>query len=179
MPARPALLAAVLALGLLLPGCVSQTEGSGAPAGGSTGRSGSPGGDVELVRGDACAEVFFWAASASGEVAVTVEVDVADRAADRPSEYSLELPDPGIAVTVLTGPGDLTQDFCTDALVGVEPTGEQEAVAGTVLIRVDAPGEDCGESDGELRIDGLVTEDGTGFPPVHVRSVLVGCNVGA
>ena len=178
MPARPALLPAVLALGLLLPGCVSETAGSGTPAGGSTGPVGTSGSYVELVRGDACGEVFFWAASDDGEVVVTVSVDLVGRPADGPSASTYELPDPDVTATVLTGPGDLTQDLCTDALVGPEPTGRQEAVAGSVHLTVDPPGEECGSSDGRLRLDGLVARDGTAFGPVDVRSGLVGCNVG-
>ncbi|WP_029431541.1 hypothetical protein [Blastococcus sp. URHD0036] len=178
MPVRPALLPAVLALGLLLPGCVSVTAGNSAPAVGASGPGGPSGRDVELVRGDACAEVFFWAASDDGEVVVTVSADLADRPAAGPSESTYELPDPEVTVTVLTGPGDLTQDLCTDVLVGPEPTGRQEAVAGTVHLTVDPPGEACGSSDGRLRIGGLVAEDGTAFAPVDVSSVLVGCNVG-
>ncbi|SEP07480.1 hypothetical protein [Trujillonella endophytica] len=161
----------------LLTGC-STTEVSGAasPAGGT---SAGPAGDgVELVRGAACGEVTFWAASESGEVVVTVTVDVADRPAGEPSEFGYELPDPAVLVTVHSGPGDLSENFCTDVLLGPEPTLRQDVVAGTVALTVDPPGEDCGDSDGRLRVEGLVAEDGTTFAPIDVSSGLVGCNVG-
>ncbi len=188
VPARLLLPRAAALLAALLTGCTAADTGSGTATpdpGRSTApgttvgpRPGPGGGGVELVRGDACGEVFFWAASESGTVAVTVSVDVVGRPAGGPSEFSFPLPHPDVTVRVLSGPGDLTEDFCTDVLLGTGPTGEQEAVAGTVLLTVDPPGEACGESDGRLRIDGLVVQDGTAFPPVDVRSASVGCAVG-
>ncbi|MGY1744056.1 hypothetical protein [Blastococcus sp. SYSU D00695] len=171
MPAALRRTGSALALAASLVACTTDVRGAASPAGALAGT-------VELVRGDACRDVFFWAATASGELAVTVTVDVADRPADGPTEVSARLPDPGVTVEVLRGPGDLTVDLCTDALVGVEPTGRQSAVAGDLAMTVDPPGEDCGESDGRLRIEGLVAEDGTAFAPIDVVSVLVGCNVG-
>jgi hypothetical protein len=175
MPARPrptALLLTGLAAALLT-GCSTEVRGTASPSGAPAGGAGA-----ELVRGGACGEVTFWAASDSGEVVVTVSVDVVDRPTGGPSDFAYELPDPDVTVTVRTGTGDLSENLCTDVIIGPEPTLIQDAVAGTVQLTVDPPGEDCGESDGRLRIEGLVAEDGTALGPVDVESGLVGCNVG-
>jgi hypothetical protein len=159
-----------------LTACTTTTAGSGSPAS-TPAVPGRPGG-VALPDGGACGEVFFWAASASGDVAVTVSVDVTDRPVDGPTHLRFGLPDAEVDVAVLTG-RDLPDNFCTDVIDSrSEPTGTQEVTAGTVTLDVDPPGEECGESDGRLRIDGLVAADGTAFAPVDVRSGLVGCNVG-
>lgn len=186
MPARrpgsaaavlPAVLPAVL-LAVLVTGCTTSTDGSASPAAEAGGPGTGSGGEVVLTDGDACGEVFFWAAGGSGDVAVTVSADVVDRAADGPTRLEYRLPDPRVEVLVLTG-RDLTANFCTDAIDGAsEPTGTQEVTAGTVTLDLDPPGEECGESDGRLRIDGLVAADGTRFAPVDVSSGFVGCNVG-
>ncbi|MGY1774142.1 hypothetical protein [Blastococcus sp. SYSU D00813] len=172
MPARRLLLGCVLAS---LAGCTATTAGTASPAGSPT-AGGTAG--VVLTDGDACGEVFFWAAGGSGDVAVTVSTDVVDRATDGPTRLRYALPDPRVEVLVLTG-HDLTANFCTDAIdAAAEPTATQEVTAGTVTLDLDPPGEECGESDGRLRIDGLVAADGTRFAPVDVSSGSVGCNVG-
>ncbi|MGY1742931.1 MULTISPECIES: hypothetical protein [unclassified Blastococcus] len=174
MPARPLPLLACL---LCLAACTTTTAGGASPA--TPGGGAGAGADaIALTDGDACGEVFFWAASDGGDVAVTVSVDVVGRAEDGPTRLRYGLPDPEVEVAVLTGQ-DLTANFCTDAIdAAAEPTGTQEATAGTVTLDLDPPGEDCGHSDGRLRIEGLVAADGTTFAPVDVSTGFVGCNVG-
>jgi hypothetical protein len=171
VPARPAVLPLAAAAAVLLAACSSEVAGTASPPQG-------PSGETEFVRGGGCGEVFLWAASESGEVVVGASVDVVGRPAGEPSEYTVELPDPDVLVTVRTGTGDLTENLCTDVILGPEPTLIQDAVAGTVHLTVDPPGEDCGDSEGRLRIEGLVAEDGTEFGPIEAETGLVGCNVG-
>ena len=131
---------------------------------------------VELTRGDACGEAFFWAATPRGELAVTAGVEARGRARDAPTTIDVSLPDPRITVTVLRGE-NLPRNFCTDVLDGsAEPRSSQAASRGTGAV-VLAPPNGCGV-DGRLRLDGLVAADGTRFEPIRVRSSSIGCYAG-
>ena len=141
---------------------------------------------VELPRGDACGEASFWAATGSGDLAVTVRIDARDRSATEPTTREFTLPDPGVVVEVLEGER-LWANFCTDAIsTASEPRTRQAAVAGagTVTLgattdrRLDPFGTGCGATTGELELTGLEAEDGTTFAPIRVTSGSIGCYYG-
>lgn len=140
--------------------------------------------EVVLSEGEACGDVYFWAASESGDVAVIVMVDARDRSTTEPTTIELALPDPTVVVEVLEGE-DLSRNFCTDVIdLASEPQGRQHAVAGEGTITLGPAPEgpssyrSCGTVSGELVLDGLVTEDGTTFAPIAVSSDSIGCYSG-
>src|SRR3546814_3658661 len=70
---------------------------------------------VELAKTGACGEALFWGVTSSGEIAVTVRIDVRSRSVERSTVMKVELPDPLVLVEVLEG-HDLGRNFCTDVL---------------------------------------------------------------
>lgn len=141
---------------------------------------------VELTQGDGCGEAYFWAATASGDVAVTVNIEARSRSAAEPTTYPLDLPDDEVTVRVLRG-RDLPRNFCTDVIDGnAQPTSEVEVQSGTGSIVLDplppAGNSGCGTSDkepnGTLRLTGLVADDGTVFEPIEVETGSIGCYSG-
>ncbi|WP_147251988.1 hypothetical protein [Blastococcus sp. TF02-09] len=138
---------------------------------------------VELTAGDGCGDAFFWAATASGDVAVTISIDARGRSPVDALAQEFVLPDAAVSVEVLAGRG-MQQNFCTDAINGAaEPRQRQEAVAGEGTIRLDPvpPGLDptgCGSVSGELELTGLQAADGTTFALIQVRSDSIGCYSG-
>ena len=138
---------------------------------------------VELTAGDACGDAWFWAATGSGDIAVTVSIDAVDRSSAEAMVQDFVLPDGTVTVQVLEGRG-MRQNFCTDAVNGsAEPRERQGAVAGEGTIRLDPlpPGPDpmsCGSVAGELELTGLEAEDGTTFAPIRVSSHSIGCYSG-
>ena len=138
---------------------------------------------VELTAGDACGDAWFWAATGSGDIAVTVSIDAVDRSSAEAMAHDFVLPDGSVAVEVLEGQG-MQQNFCTDVVNGsARPRQRQGAVAGEGTIRLDPlpQGLDpvgCGSVSGELELTGLEAEDGTTFAPIRVRSDSIGCYSG-
>ncbi len=138
---------------------------------------------VELTEGDACGDAFFWAATGSGDVAVTVAVDARDRSPADAMTRDFGVPEAGIVVEVLEGE-NLQRNFCNDVLdTSAEPRDRQEAVAGEGAIRLDPTllGSDlphCGSVSGVLELTGLEAEDGTTFAPIRVASDSIGCYSG-
>ncbi len=162
------------------------TATSGAPPEAST--SSSPGTEVqepapvELIQGDACGEAYFWAATASGDVAVTVSVDSRERSTDGPTTIKIDLPDPAVTVRVLRG-DEMAANFCNDAIdIRSLPTSEQGATSGTGEIQLDPQAASgkliCGSTRGTLRLIGLESADGTRFAPIEVDSQGIGCYAG-
>ena len=138
---------------------------------------------VELTDGDACGDAWFWAATDSGDIAVTVSIDAVDRSSVTALAQEFVLPHAAVSVEVLEGE-NLQRNFCTDVLDGsAEPRERQGAVAGEGTIRLDPlpPGLDpmgCGSVSGELELTGLQAADGTTFAPIRVRSDSIGCYSG-
>ena len=137
---------------------------------------------VELTDGDACGDASFWAATDSGDIAVTVSIDAVDRSSAEALTQDFVLPDAAVSVEVLEGRG-MSQNFCTDVVNGSAwPRERQGAVAGEGTIRLDPlpPGEPmgCGSVSGDLELTGLEAEDGTTFAPIRVRSDSIGCYSG-
>ena len=138
---------------------------------------------VELTAGDACGDAWFWAATESGDIAVTVSIDAVNRSSAEAMTQDFVLPDGAVTVEVLEG-RRMSQNFCTDVINGAaEPRQRQEAVAGEGTIRLDPalsgfdPME-CGSVSGELELTGLEAENGTTFAPIQVRSDSIGCYSG-
>jgi hypothetical protein len=138
---------------------------------------------VELTAGDACGDAFFWAATDSGDVAVTVRIDARDRPPNEPTTREFALPDPAVVVEVLEG-RDLQANFCNDVLsTASEPRTRQGASAGEGTIRLgpttpvdpDYSGFGCGGAPGDLELSGLEAEDGRTFAPIRVTSNSIGC----
>ena len=139
-------------------------------------------GPIELTQGDACGDAYFWAATASGDVAVTVTVKVRKRSVDDPTTVQIVLPDAASTVRVLRG-RNMVANFCNDALDRDKfPTSEQDAVAGKGTIVLDPTNSDgrsaCGATRGTLRLTGIEAEDGTKFAPITVESNNIGCYAG-
>ena len=133
-----------------------------------------------LPNGDACADAYFWAASDSGDIAVTLFVDARDRSHDEATTLQFALPDPAIEVKILRGE-DLSANFCTDVLSRAShPESRQAATAGGGKITLDptSEGTTCGAVTGELELNGLVAQDGTNFAPIRVTSDSIGCYAG-
>lgn len=140
----------------------------------------SPKAQVELPDGDACGESWFWAASASGDVAVTVYTDTRGPSARTPVTVGFAIPDANVTIEILEGT-NLPRNFCTDLpdLTSV-PRKRLVAASGSGTIRLDPAGgqSPCGTARGDLHLDGLVAEDGTSFAPITVASTSIGCYSG-
>jgi hypothetical protein len=138
---------------------------------------------LELTAGGACGDVFFWAATESGDAAVTVRVDAVDRSTTDDTVRQFVLPDPEVSVEVLKG-GVLTSNFCNDVIsTSSEPVRRYGVVAGEGSIRLDPALRDpvpYGHPPvrGELELTGLVAEDGTAFAPIRVTSDWIGSQSG-
>jgi hypothetical protein len=155
-----------------LAGCSQETPRAAAAAGGSP---------IELTRNGACGEAFFWAATASGDTAVSVAVDLVHRPDGEPTTVRFDLPDPAVDVTVLDGE-DVPRNFCTDLPdPSAEPTGTHAASAGEGVATVGPPAAMstvCGGVAGTLSLDGLVADDGREFAPIRFSSDTIGCYAG-
>jgi hypothetical protein len=129
------------------------------------------------------ADVEFWAATSSGDLAVQVSLDVTDRSSDSASTSEFVLPDDAVRVQVLEGT-DLPRNFCTDAIDSAfQPKRRRSAKAGTGFITVEPPtpagsNPACGSVAGQLTLTGLVADNGTTFAPITVHSRSVGCYSG-
>jgi hypothetical protein len=138
-------------------------------------------GPVVLTEFGACGDAFFWATTTSGDTAVTVAVDVLARTAGEPTTVAFSLPDPAVAVDILSGQ-DLARNFCTDLPdATADPAGTQAATAGAGVITVGAPVEAtaaCGSVRGTLSLDGLIAEDGAVFAPIRGTTDSIGCYSG-
>ncbi|HEY6532855.1 MAG TPA: hypothetical protein VIY72_11155, partial [Acidimicrobiales bacterium] len=142
--------------------------------------SDSPRSQVELPNGDACGEAWFWAATASGDVAVTVYMDTRDPSATTPTTVRFDVPDDAVTIEILEGT-NLPRNFCTDlADLASKPRKRLAATSGSGTIRLDPAGGQppCGSASGDLHLDGLVAEDGTSFAPFTVVSTSIGCYSG-
>ena len=132
---------------------------------------------VELTQSGACGDAYFWAATETGNRAVTVTVEARDRSDTEPTTIPVDLDD----VQILSG-DHLDRNFCTDVLfTESEPQetlaatdGEGEIVLDPPLTAADNP---CG-ANGTLTLDGLVAEDRTAFAPIEVSSDEIGCYAG-
>ena len=175
MRLRPLALSFAVAVGGLV-GCQGENSSSVEPVG-------SVSSGVPLPNGDACGDAYFWAASESDDVAVTLFLDERERSRDEVTTVVFALPDPNIEVAVLHG-HDLSKNFCTDVLVATsEPSGRQMATAGEGKVTLDPRPNDrdgaaCGTITGELELSGLIAEDGTTFVPFEVTSDSIGCYSG-
>ena len=178
LPSIPLLAAVAMALALVA--CTSDTSDT-STSGESQGAAGeqSPATTIDLVRSGACGDAFFWAESADGDTAVTVDV-----AYSRPADLAVTLaipftlPDRSVKVRVLEGQ-DLSRNFCTDLIdMSSQPESTSPAVAGHGRVTIAPPpgnGNACGRTLGTLRLKGLVAEDGTEFSPITVESRDIGC----
>lgn len=137
---------------------------------------------VRLTEGGACGDAFFWAATKSGDTAVTVTITGKPRSFVTRSVFDLTEYNVDLYVSVLRGE-QLARNFCTDVIMrNWQPTSSQPAVTGTgeiVLGPASAHvGQGCGTTRGTLQLDGLVAEDGTAFVPIKVVSQNIGCYSG-
>lgn len=136
---------------------------------------------VQLVRTGACGDAYFWAESADGNIAVTVDVTYSPVGADVTLAIPFSLPDRQVKIRVLKG-HDLSRNFCTDLITtSSEPESTSAAVAGEGQVTIaPAPnhGSACGRTLGTLNLRGLVAEDGTEFSPITVESRDIGCYSG-
>jgi hypothetical protein len=132
---------------------------------------------IELSRSGGCADAFFWAASADGELAVTAYVDVRDR--QDAVHLEIDLPDPPVEVTLQRGT-DLTQPFCNDVLdQDYELEEEVPVTEGHLELTVDAArGDGHGFRMGTLVLTDLVAEDGTRLPDLEITTEMIGMYAG-
>jgi hypothetical protein len=180
---RPILPLAAVAMALALVACTSDTSDT-SPSGESQGATGeqSAATTIDLVRSGACGDAFFWAESADGDTAVTVDV-----AYSRPADLAVTLaipftlPDRSVKVRVLEGQ-DLSRNFCTDVIdMTSQPESTSPALVGHGRVTIAPPpgnGNACGRTLGTLRLNGLVAEDGAEFSPITVESRNIGCYSG-
>ncbi len=138
---------------------------------------------VELPTGGGCGEAYVWAATDSGDIAVTVSVEARDRSRTEPTTTRFSVPGDAVEVRILEG-RDLPRNLCTDLIdVDSQPRNSQDAVAGKGTITLDpAPdGPDsasCGTVSGVLELTGLEAQDGTTFAPIRVATDSIGCYAG-
>jgi hypothetical protein len=169
MPVHHNCLALAIALSAVLTTC-----SDGGPA-----RTPEP--TIALTRSGACGDAYFWAATESGDIAVTVTVDARERSARAPTVIPFERPDDGLTIEVLRG-SSLHRNLCNDAIdPDAEPTSTMPATAGRGEITLDPaadPPDGCGTTTGTLRADGLTASDGTTFEPIAITSHSIGCYSG-
>jgi len=149
---------------------------------GATGEQ-SPAPAIDLVRSGACGDAFFWAESATGDIAVTVDVTYS-RPEAHEGTVAVPFTLPGnqvVSVEVLEGQ-NLSRNFCTDLMaVSSRPESTSPAVAGQGRVTVDSSSSNasgCGQTLGTLYLDGLVAKDGTEFSAITVESRDIGCDSG-
>jgi hypothetical protein len=192
MPRKPSLRLAVAGLAIVagLSGCGD--DGTSATAGGSRktttteGEGGTttspPDRGVVLTESGACGDAYFWATDASGDIAITVNVDAQDRSTSERTTIAFTVPDDEVEAQVLRG-RDLARNFCTDVIdTESQPASTTDAVAGQGEIILQPAPEDgaysCGSTNGTLEMSGFEAEDGTRFEPVIVASDDIGCYAG-
>lgn len=164
----------VLVLGLA--GCGSD-DGGGESAGQAS---------TVLEQSGGCGDAYFWAATAEEDVAVTVQVEARSRSDVEPTVIDFKLPDPEVTVEVQRGRA-LTQPLCNDVVDGTvhRVESQQAGVAGSGRITLSPRVMDeraldelpCGVN-GELRLEGLVAEDGTRFDDIDIQTEGIGCYAG-
>lgn len=169
MPVHENCLALAIALSAVLTTC-----SDGGPA-----RNPEP--KIALTRSGACGDAYFWAATESGDIAVTVTVDARERSARAPTAISFEQPGDGLTIEVLRG-SNLPRNLCNDVIdPDAEPTSTMPATAGHGEITLDPTAEapdGCGTTTGRLHADGLTAPDGTTFEPITITSHSIGCYAG-
>lgn len=179
------LVMATAALTVVLVGCASGDDD--APGGGSGGGGSGGGGDgqptsgaPDLTQSGGCGDAFFWAATAEGDLAVTVTVEARDRSGSEPTVVDFTVPDPAVTVELQVGT-ELVQAFCNDLLDhNHHVESEHAAREGTgriTLAPLPADESTCGLI-GELHVEGLAFEDGTEVGTVDVRTDAIGCYAG-
>jgi hypothetical protein len=138
-----------------------------------------------MTTGGGCGEVTFWALSASGELAVTVSVDVRHRSSEQPTTVPVAAGDPDVSIGIMRG-HKLRELLCNDAFSGeAVVTWRGSATAGRGYLTVDPwqPADwpegwpRCGGT-GVLHLTGLVAGDGTRFAPLDVQTHDLGCYPG-
>ncbi|MEO8330598.1 MAG: hypothetical protein ABI586_11370 [Candidatus Nanopelagicales bacterium] len=135
---------------------------------------------VQLTKGDACGDVYFWATTKDGDTAVTVSVQAMRRSRDKQTTIPFSVLGDLARVAVLRGT-QLARNFCTDLpSLESEPTERLKASSGTgtIVINASAPNQACGNTEGTLTLDNLVASDGTRFAPINVTSNQIGCYAG-
>lgn len=168
---------AVAALLAGVAGCSSGDDG-GVGDGGAGGRQAA----VVLEQSGGCGDAFFWAATAEGDVAVTVTVEARSRSTAEPTVIDFTLPDPVVAVEVQRGRA-LVQPMCNDVIDSrvwrVDERLAGVSGAGRIRLAPRAEGEPsaCGVS-GDLRLEGLVAEDDTRVGDVAIQTDQIGCYAG-
>lgn len=146
--------------------------------------SSAPPTDLSLPDSGGCGDAYFWAATADGDVAVTVYADLRSRSASDSTTLEFTIPDETVEIQILRGE-NLPRNFCTDlADMRSEPTSAAAATAGSGSIRLAPPapclsnGTDVVAAQGDLSLTDLVAEDGTKFAPVSVSTHYIGCYSG-
>jgi len=182
--------AGTAAVAVALMGCTGDdggggTSGTTAPSGGGSGGSVDGASSTEplaLPQSGACGDAFFWAATAAGDLAVTVQLEARERSDSEPTVVDFTVPDPAVAVTLQTGT-ELVQAFCNDLLdQNHEVQAEHAASEGTGNITLEPIAEGdatCGIT-GELHVEGLAFEDGTEVEvdTIDIQSDDIGCYAG-
>jgi hypothetical protein len=145
-------------------------------AGNGCSESRQPPPPVDLTRTGACADVFFWAATASGDLAVTVTADARDRSTVDQTTIRVVPDGDDAAIEILQGE-NLHWNFCNDIISGqAEPTSTQSAASGSGVLKLDP--RQPGLVSGSLIITDLEAEDGTIFAPIEVHSDRIGFYAG-
>lgn len=152
-------------------GCGSPDAGS--PASGGVGPAG--GGTIELTQAGGCSDVFMWAATADGDVAVTFLWNRPAQLQGSPIDMDFVLPDDAMTVNVERGHG-LHRNMCTDMIdVGAEPSSVDAVTGGSGHLTVSVANLPDGRSTGVLRLDDLEGPDGLRFAPIEVTTGCIGC----
>jgi hypothetical protein len=128
--------------------------------------------EVELVLTGACADALFWAATPSGDVAVTVRVDARGRSTTERTTIAVT-PGGGAATIEILRGRNLHWNLSNDVIDSrAEPASTHRAVAGVGSVALDptrpAP------VHGSLALDRLMAEDGTRFAPLQIDSDRIG-----
>jgi hypothetical protein len=138
--------------------------------------SGQPPQQVELTRSGACADAFFWAATTSDDVALTVRVDARHRSTEDRTTIDVVPGDGDATIEILRGT-NLSWNFCNDIISSeAEPTATLSAVSGSGVAVLDP--RQPGRVSGSLTIEGLEADDGTTFAPIHIDSDRIGSYAG-
>ncbi len=134
---------------------------------------------IVLSKSGGCGEAFFWAANGAGTIAVTATVDVRPRSQSAPTSIEFAVPDPKVKVEVQRG-RNLTQPFCSDVITSEWHVDSRERATGgngRIVVDPPLPAGHCG-SKGRLHIGDLVTDAGTHFAALDVKTTSIGCYAG-
>jgi len=160
----------LIAVGLVVVGCVDR--GESVVAEGDVRDPDPP--ILELTRSGGCGDVFMWATTSGGDVAVTVSWNRPFEQQRRAAEVRFAVPDDEIVVRIERG-RTLERNMCTDLIDGEsEPEWVRTATAGRGHLVVGEFDPVTWRARATLTLEGVEGPDGLRFAPAELSTDQIG-----